>query len=169
MVPTLALMPRSSASRCCISTIVVSGACSTRPSRKSRCGSSLSAAAGPDGAPFAHRSRAPGAPKQWPWQLRSRIELPHAGPASHRAPHRSHDHASLGCKLAPWSPSIPQGTETRTVRTFWESLQESEKPEPALVQNVGGDETDHGNAQNCQKRAVDQDVGKWTVGINASK
>src|SRR4029079_5192341 len=41
MVHTLALMSRSAASRCCISMIVMSGVCSTRPNRKSRCGSSF--------------------------------------------------------------------------------------------------------------------------------
>ena len=40
-----------------------------------------------NGAPSAHRSRAPGAPTQSPWRLRSRIGPPPAAPASPRAPH----------------------------------------------------------------------------------
>jgi hypothetical protein len=40
---------------------------------------------------------------------------------------------------------------------------------PALVQDVGRDETDRGNAQNRQERAVEQDVREAVVGINIFK
>ena len=61
MVPTLAFVPRSVVSRRCISTMVMSGVCSTSPSRTSRCGSSLQRRRG-DGAPFARRLNAPAHP-----------------------------------------------------------------------------------------------------------
>jgi hypothetical protein len=37
---------------------------------------------------------------------------------------------------------------------------------PALIQDVGRDKTDRGNAQNRQERAVEQDVREAVVGIN---
>lgn len=45
---------------------------------------------------------------------------------------QSHDHADPGFKPAPCSPPS-QKRRTRTVRASWESLQESEKPECALM------------------------------------
>ena len=73
------------------------------------CGRSLTALARP-----AHPTIAVATPTQ--------NAPPPAGPASRRAPHRSHDHANPGCKLAPWSPSIPPSNKgLQPVRSIWES------------------------------------------------
>jgi len=60
-VPTLAWMPRSAASRSCISTMVMSGVISMSPSRKARCASS-----------FERRG--------WPWRRAVRSPLRRARP-----------------------------------------------------------------------------------------
>ncbi|MGB6196117.1 MAG: hypothetical protein WBF49_07250, partial [Methyloceanibacter sp.] len=72
------------------------------------------------------------------------------------------------------SARIPRGRIFPKLKRKWPALAEAgpamtagRDTRPALIHGVRGDETDRGNAQNCQKRAVEQDVRKSVVGINA--